>query len=38
MLVVTLIFIPLVIVYQTWAYMLFKDKVTVKDLAAEEAY
>ncbi len=38
MLVVVLLFLPIVIAYQTWAYHLFKDKVTVADLADEEAY
>lgn len=38
MLVVALIFVPIVIIYQGWAYSLFKDKITKKDLACEEAY
>jgi cytochrome d ubiquinol oxidase subunit II len=38
MLVVVLIFVPIILIYQTWAYHLFKDKVTDEDLAAEEAY
>ena len=38
MLGVTLVFIPIVITYQIWAYNLFKDKVTLEDLAQEEAY
>jgi len=38
MLVVVLIFIPLVIGYQIWAYRLFSGKVTAKDLTEEEAY
>jgi cytochrome d ubiquinol oxidase subunit II len=38
MLVVVAIIVPLVIAYQVWAYYLFKDKVTSKDLAYEEAY
>ena len=37
MLVVALTFVPIVIAYQTWVYVLFKDKVTKEDLA-EEAY
>jgi len=38
MLVLALIFIPIVLVYQFWAYNLFKGKVTKDDLAYEEAY
>ena len=38
MLVVVILFIPVVIVYQIWAYTLFKNKVTNEDLALEEAY
>jgi cytochrome d ubiquinol oxidase subunit II len=38
MLVVVILFIPIVIVYQTWTYLLFKDKVTKDDLSYEEAY
>lgn len=38
MLVVTLIFVPIVLVYQAWAYNLFKGKVTQEDLNYEEAY
>ena len=38
MLFVVIIFIPIIIAYQTWAYYLFKDKVTEEDLAYEEAY
>jgi cytochrome d ubiquinol oxidase subunit II len=37
MLVVALIFVPIVIAYQTWVFVLFKDKVTREDLA-HEAY
>ena len=37
MLVVALIFVPIVIAYQTWVFVLFKDKVTKEDLA-HEAY
>jgi cytochrome d ubiquinol oxidase subunit II len=38
MLVVVILFIPIVIVYQTWTYLLFKDRVTKDDLLYEEAY
>jgi cytochrome d ubiquinol oxidase subunit II len=38
MLGVALTFVPAVIAYQSWAYRLFKDKVTEKDLAYDEAY
>ncbi len=38
MLVVVSIFIPIVLIYQIWAYKLFSDKVTEEDLAYEEAY
>jgi cytochrome d ubiquinol oxidase subunit II len=38
MLVVVAIIIPIVIAYQVWAYSLFKDKLTSKDLAHEESY
>ncbi len=38
MLIVVILFIPVVIGYQTWAYHLFKGKVTQGDLADEEAY
>jgi len=38
MLIVVIIFIPVVIGYQIWAYTLFKGKVTKEDLAYEEAY
>ena len=38
MLIVVILFIPVVIGYQIWAYRLFKDKVTEDDLAHEEAY
>jgi cytochrome d ubiquinol oxidase subunit II len=37
MLVVALIFVPIVIGYQTWVYVLFKNKVTKEDIA-QEAY
>jgi cytochrome d ubiquinol oxidase subunit II len=33
-----LIFVPIVIVYQVWAYHLFKDKVTDETLTSEEVY
>jgi len=38
MLVVVIVFIPVVIAYQIWAYWLFSDKVTKEDLAYDEAY
>jgi cytochrome d ubiquinol oxidase subunit II len=38
MLIVVILFIPVVIGYQVWAYNLFKGKVTREDLAYEEAY
>ena len=38
MLIVAIIFVPIVLVYQIWAYNLFKDKVTLDDLEYEEAY
>ncbi len=38
MLIVVILFIPVVIGYQIWAYHLFKGKVTQADLADEEAY
>jgi len=38
MLVVVIIFIPVVIAYQIWAYTLFKGKVTDADLTHDEAY
>lgn len=38
MLVVVIIFIPAVIAYQSWAYYLFRGKVTKEDLAYEESY
>lgn len=38
MLIVALIFVPIVVVYQTWAYALFKGKVTLENLDGEEAY
>jgi len=38
MLVVALIFIPVVIIYQGWAYHLFREKVTPESINSEEAY
>ncbi len=38
MLVLALIFVPIVLVYQGWAYTLFRNKVGQDDLAREEAY
>lgn len=38
MLVVAIIFVPLVIAYQGWAYFFFSGKVSEADLAEEEAY
>lgn len=38
MLIVVLMFIPVVLVYQIWAYNLFKGKVTQQDFDLEEAY
>jgi cytochrome d ubiquinol oxidase subunit II len=38
MLVVALIMVPVVAIYQTWAYYLFRHKVTEEELASEEAY
>ena len=38
MLMVVLLFIPVVLVYQIWAYRLFTGKVTQEDLNLEEAY
>lgn len=38
MLIVALIFVPIVLLYQAWAYNMFKGKVTSEDLAGEEAY
>ncbi len=38
MLVVVVIFVPIVIAYQVWAYNLFKGKVTKEDLSYDEAY
>ena len=38
MLTVALIFVPIVLVYQIWAYILFKGKITKDDLNYEEAY
>ncbi|MDM8523147.1 cytochrome d ubiquinol oxidase subunit II [Desulfococcaceae bacterium HSG8] len=38
MLIVVIIFVPVIIAYQAWAYNMFKGKVTKKDLEYEEAY
>lgn len=38
MLVVALLFVPVVLGYQAWAYNLFKGKVTREDISYEEAY
>ncbi len=38
MLIVVVIFVPIVLLYQIWAYNLFKDKITDEDLASDEAY
>ncbi len=38
MLVVVILFVPIVLIYQIWAYHLFKGKVTEEELAYEEAY
>ncbi len=38
MLIVVLIFIPIVLAYQIWAYKLFSAKVTAESLSGDEAY
>jgi len=38
MLLVVLLFVPVVLIYQIWAYHLFHHKVTEEDLDPEEAY
>ena len=38
MLTVAIIFVPIVIAYQAWAYNLFKGKVTKEDLAYDDGY
>jgi cytochrome d ubiquinol oxidase subunit II len=38
MLMVVLLFIPIVIGYQIWAYVIFKNKITREDLHYEEVY
>ncbi len=38
MLGVALVMVPVVIAYQTWAYITFRHKITDEDLAYEEAY
>jgi cytochrome d ubiquinol oxidase subunit II len=38
MLIVVLLFVPVVLAYQIWAYRLFSVKVTDDDLAHEDMY
>ena len=38
MLMVVIIFVPIVLIYQTWAYMLFREKVTPENLSEEGIY
>ena len=38
MLIVVLIFIPVVIGYQVWAYFMFTDRLSPEDIAGDEAY
>lgn len=38
MLGVVLVFVPIILIYQTWAYILFRGKVTEEDLAMDDAY
>ena len=38
MLIVVIIFVPIVLAYQIWAYNMFKVKLTEDDLDMEEAY
>ena len=38
MLIVVIIFVPIVLAYQIWAYNMFRVKITAKDLDAEQAY
>jgi cytochrome d ubiquinol oxidase subunit II len=38
MLTVVIIFVPIVLIYQTWAYNLFKKKITPENLAEEGVY
>ncbi len=38
MLTVVIIFVPIVLIYQTWAYTLFKKKITTENLAEEAVY
>ena len=38
MLGVALIFVPIIIIYQSWVYHFFKDKVKTSELAQEEGY
>jgi len=38
MLTVVIIFVPIVLIYQAWAYSLFKNKITPENLAEEGVY
>jgi cytochrome d ubiquinol oxidase subunit II len=38
MLTVVIIFVPIVLIYQIWAYLLFKKKITPENLAEEGVY
>ena len=38
MLTVALIFVPIVLIYQAWAYKTFSGKVTDEELAYDDAY
>ena len=38
MLIVVIIFVPIVLIYQTWAYMLFREKITPENLSEEGIY
>ena len=38
MLVVVILFIPVVIAYQVWTYVVFSHKLTEEDLSLDEAY
>ena len=38
MLTVVIVFVPIVLIYQTWAYTLFKKKITQDNLAEEGVY
>jgi len=35
---VVIIFVPIVLIYQIWAYTLFKNKITRENLAEEGVY